>query len=331
MVVTQDCDILAIASSGGHLTQLLAVLKGMPGVPTRVATDDGVGDLTEARRRGWSIFPKVGRSPRRHLSNVGRQLLLMGDARPRLVFTTGSGWCLPAVLLSHLFGAKSLVLESFSRVEGPSGFAKVAYLFADRTLVQWPELSGRLPRATLVRPVFSARGAGEDAGGQGTFVTVGTHGRGMDRLVEAVDKLAEAGALPAPVFIQVGPGAFTPKHCEWTRTLGREEFSMRLAGAKLVICHAGAGIIGECLGLGKVPLVVPRDPARGEVVDDHQRLMALKLADEGLLRLCASESDIAAAVRSPASNVASVRSQNAEDAERSLPSVASIVLKELGG
>jgi UDP-N-acetylglucosamine transferase subunit ALG13 len=111
--------------------------------------------------------------------------------------------------------------------------------------------------------------------------------------VESVDGAAAHGLLPTPVFVQIGAGSYEPRHCGWARSLSRHEFASHLDGAELVISHAGAGVIGQCIQRRKVPLVVPRLKEAGEVVDDHQAATADRLAREGLIVLCGDISRLA--------------------------------------
>jgi len=50
-----------------------------------------------------------------------------------------------------------------------------------------------------------------------------------------------------------------------------------------VVGHAGAGFVTSCLREGRRPLVLPRLGRYAEHVDDHQRQLAAKLAQLGLL------------------------------------------------
>ncbi|MGC8000415.1 glycosyltransferase, partial [Salmonella enterica] len=52
--------------------------------------------------------------------------------------------------------------------------------------------------------------------------------------------------------------------------LGGEEIAAQYAAADLVISQVGPGTIADANRAGHRPIVVPRDPRLGEVVDDHQ-------------------------------------------------------------
>ena len=64
--------------------------------------------------------------------------------------------------------------------------------------------------------------------------------------------------------------------------------------ARVVVSHGGVGSILIALTHGKQPLVVPRLKRFGEVVDDHQLLLARRLAHEGLIGLVEDPADLGA-------------------------------------
>lgn len=106
------------------------------------------------------------------------------------------------------------------------------------------------------------------------FVTVGGQ-MTFDRLVSAVDAWADPAVrrgrgAPPEVFAQTGPGTLRPLHIGWTRMLTPVEFRRRVAGASLVVAHAGMGTILTTLEAGRPLLVMPRRGDLGETRNDHQ-------------------------------------------------------------
>ncbi|MEU7804106.1 glycosyltransferase [Micromonospora arborensis] len=115
------------------------------------------------------------------------------------------------------------------------------------------------------------------------LVAVGTDTHPFDRLirwledwhrgVEDVGLTIQHGHTRAPAV----PGAVT--------FLGHGELQTAMAEADLVVCHAGPATILEARRQGHLPIVTPRDPARGEHVDDHQLLFARRLGAAGMVAL----------------------------------------------
>lgn len=113
------------------------------------------------------------------------------------------------------------------------------------------------------------------------FVTVGNY-LPFPRLITAVDQLKAQGVIEDEVLLQVGGASeFNSERCKVARFLAPEEFERALREASVIISHPGAGTLIQALGVGKVPVVMPRRKQYGEHVDDHQFEVAKALAAEG--------------------------------------------------
>ena len=113
------------------------------------------------------------------------------------------------------------------------------------------------------------------------LVTTGTNGAPFDRLLRAVE-LLPAGE---PVVVQHGPSSLRPPGCDCVDYVSFSKLVELVQDAQLVITHAGVGSILVALMNGKRPVVVPRLPRFGEIVDDHQFDLARKLSDADLITL----------------------------------------------
>ena len=110
------------------------------------------------------------------------------------------------------------------------------------------------------------------------FVTVGTHEQSFKRLIKKVDQLVEKGVITEDVFMQIGyTRDYTPIHCSYKELITNEEMQEYSEKARIVITHGGPGSIMLPFQLGKIPIVVPRNPEFEEHVDQHQILFTKKL------------------------------------------------------
>jgi UDP-N-acetylglucosamine transferase subunit ALG13 len=122
------------------------------------------------------------------------------------------------------------------------------------------------------------------------LVLLGTDIHPFDRLVTWVQRwLADSGAAAPRCFVQYGSSAApeSPAHDELQRLVGE---------ASVVVCHGGPATIAECRQAGRLPIVVPRDPALGEHVDGHQQRFARMFGRSGLVRLAETEGELRAAL-----------------------------------
>ncbi|MEU7613783.1 glycosyltransferase [Micromonospora sp. NPDC049204] len=117
------------------------------------------------------------------------------------------------------------------------------------------------------------------------LVAVGTDKHPFDRLVDWLAQWHAQATDEVGLTVQHGhtrapylPGAVP--------FLGHDALQQAMAEADLVVCHGGPATILEARRHGHLPIVVPRDPARGEHVDDHQLLFARRLGAAGLVALC---------------------------------------------
>jgi UDP-N-acetylglucosamine transferase subunit ALG13 len=100
------------------------------------------------------------------------------------------------------------------------------------------------------------------------FVTIGTMWP-FDRLVRAMDALAAADPQ-TEMLAQIGKGRFEPRHMRWVRLMDRAAYAATVAGADLVVAHAGIGSVVTAGEHGKPIVVLPRKAALGEHTTDHQ-------------------------------------------------------------
>ncbi len=127
--------------------------------------------------------------------------------------------------------------------------------------------------------------------GDFVFVTVGTDHHRFDRLVDMCE--AWAADRDVSLFIQTGtsrpaaPGS-------GAAYLPFPTMADAMAGAAAVVCHGGPATIMLARQCGRTPIVVPRDPTRGEHVDGHQQEFSRWMADKGQVVLAPEETDLVA-------------------------------------
>lgn len=148
------------------------------------------------------------------------------------------------------------------------------------------------------------------------FVTVGTHEQPFDRLMREVERLAAAGGL-SDVTVQYGYSTVIPKGCRCERFLPYGEMCRLYAEADAVVCHGGPSTFLEAMGYGKVPVVVPRQAAFGEHVNDHQVAFCRQFAERvGGIEVVDDVSGLAAAIaRARAASAGEIETNNAHFCE----------------
>jgi UDP-N-acetylglucosamine transferase subunit ALG13 len=127
------------------------------------------------------------------------------------------------------------------------------------------------------------------------LVTTGINGAPFDRLLRVVDDLETTEEL----VVQRGPSTLALRRARAIGFLPFDELGELVSSASTVITHAGVGSVLLAFMHGKSPIVVPRLPQHGEVVDDHQLLFARHLGAAGLVDLAEDPREIVGLLEHP--------------------------------
>lgn len=110
--------------------------------------------------------------------------------------------------------------------------------------------------------------------------TVGTDHHPFERMLDWMS--VAATELGLDVVVQRGA---TPDRAgiETIDYLPAEQLEALMVGADAVVCHGGPGTISLAIRTGHRPIVMARNPALGEHVDDHQMRYVARLAAAGTI------------------------------------------------
>lgn len=125
------------------------------------------------------------------------------------------------------------------------------------------------------------------------FVVVGNWPNGFDRLVRTVDRLKQRDVVQERVLVQLGGGSYLPKHAEYFRYCDSDEFNGCLRNSRMIIAHAGVGVMTSGVRAGKPVIVLPRRAELGEHYDNHQLETASQFELLGYVMVAHQEADIA--------------------------------------
>jgi UDP-N-acetylglucosamine:LPS N-acetylglucosamine transferase len=93
----------------------------------------------------WWAFSPTNRNLVNLVRNFFLAIYVLLKEKPELVMTTGAGVAVPFLILAHLFGARTVFVESITRVDSLSLSARLVSPFAE-VYVQWPELQKHYPK-----------------------------------------------------------------------------------------------------------------------------------------------------------------------------------------
>jgi UDP-N-acetylglucosamine:LPS N-acetylglucosamine transferase len=147
--------VLLVASSGGHLLELLQIADLWP--PQRrhwvtFHTTDAV-PLLAGERTTWAHYP-TNRNVVNLIRNFVLALRVVRRSRIQAVVTTGAGVSVPFAVVARLSGIGVVYIESMARITSPSLTGRLVYPFASSFFVQWPGLQRFFKRAQALGTVF---------------------------------------------------------------------------------------------------------------------------------------------------------------------------------
>jgi UDP-N-acetylglucosamine--N-acetylmuramyl-(pentapeptide) pyrophosphoryl-undecaprenol N-acetylglucosamine transferase len=287
---------LLVATTGGHLTQLVDIAARLP--------EDHDGErlwVTHENAQSRSLLngervmyvPYVGvKDVPGVLRNVPVARRLLGERCLTRAVSTGSGIALGFLPYLAARGVGAHYIESAARVNGPSLSGRILRVAPRvRLYTQYRQMAhGRWRYGGSVFDGYRPLEPGGFGAIRRAVVTLGTAAEfPFRRLLDAlVPLLGAGGALereqgqPVDTLWQTGGTPTEGLRIHARPWLPAAELGDALAAADLVVSHAGVGSCVAALNAGRCPVLVPREAARSEVGDDHQAQVAHELATRGL-------------------------------------------------
>ncbi|PPG43393.1 glycosyltransferase [Pseudoclavibacter sp. RFBA6] len=267
--------LLLIASTGGHLAQLVRLQKRLG------ASDESLWvtfdtEQSKSLLRGKRVLhvpyvaPRDWRAMLRAARIINRRLKV---EKFDSAVSTGAGLALAGLPMARKHKIPASYIESVSRVNGPSLSGRI--LYASRLAkMHTQHRAWARGRWIPVEPVLAEyRTAPVDLGTlpekPRMFVTLGTIR--PYRFDALVDRLLASGVDLSRTTWQLGVTDRDDLPGTVHEYMTADQFEENSRDADIVITHAGVGTVMDLLNLGKSPVVVPRRAASGEHVDDHQQ------------------------------------------------------------
>lgn len=143
--------MLLVASTGGHLAQLVALEDAWAGYERRWVTFRKADAQTSLVGEDvtWAYHPTT-RNARNAVRNFFLAWRLLLRWRPDVVVSTGAGVALPFFLVARVLRVRTVYLEVFDRIEIPTLTGRLCYPMSDAFALQWPDQLGVYPEGTVV-------------------------------------------------------------------------------------------------------------------------------------------------------------------------------------
>lgn len=116
-------------------------------------------DKADARSllEGEKMFPcyyPTNRSFKALVKNTVIAWKVLRKEKPDLIISSGAAVAVPFFYLGKLFGAKTIYIEVFDRIDASTMTGKLVYRVADKFIVEWEEMKQVYPKAINLGSIF---------------------------------------------------------------------------------------------------------------------------------------------------------------------------------
>ena len=145
--------VLFIASTGGHLSELLQLEPLFKKYNTYIITEktkSTIGLKDKYEKVNYLVY-----GTRHHklsyifkfLFNSFKSLLLYIKIRPEVIVTTGTHTAVPICYIGKIFGSKIIFIETFANSKTKTLSGRLVYPISNTFIVQWEEMLELYPKA----------------------------------------------------------------------------------------------------------------------------------------------------------------------------------------
>lgn len=147
--------VCLVGSSGGHLTHLYMLKPFWQNKERFWVTFDKAD--AKSLLEGEKMFPcyyPTNRSLKALVKNTVIAWKVLRKEKPDLIISSGAAVAVPFFYLGKLFGAKTIYIEVFDRIDASTMTGKLVYRVADKFIVEWEEMKQVYPKAINLGSIF---------------------------------------------------------------------------------------------------------------------------------------------------------------------------------
>lgn len=147
--------VCLVGSSGGHLTHLY-MLKPFWKDKERfwVTFDKGDARSILKDEKMYPCYFPTNRSLKALFVNTKLAMKVLRTEKPDLIISSGAAVAVPFFYLGKIFGAKTMYIEVFDRIDRPTMTGKMVYPVTDIFIVEWEEMKKIYPKAINLGSIF---------------------------------------------------------------------------------------------------------------------------------------------------------------------------------
>ncbi|MBQ8246553.1 MAG: UDP-N-acetylglucosamine--LPS N-acetylglucosamine transferase [Lachnospiraceae bacterium] len=147
--------VCLVGSSGGHLTHLYMLKPFWKNKERFWVTfnKEDAQSLLEGERMYPCYYP-ANRSLKALIINTKLAFKVLKKEKPDLIISSGAAVAVPFFYIGKLYGAKTIYIEVFDRIDHSTMTGKMVYPVTDKFIVQWEEMKAVYPKAVNLGSVF---------------------------------------------------------------------------------------------------------------------------------------------------------------------------------
>ena len=147
--------ICLVGSSGGHLAHL-NMLKPFWSREDRfwVTFDKEDARSILKEEKMYPCYFPTNRNLKNLIKNTFLAIRILRKERPDVIISSGAAVAVPFFYIGKLFGAKTVYIEVFDRIDKPTVTGKLVYPVTDKFIVQWAEMKKVYPKAINLGSIF---------------------------------------------------------------------------------------------------------------------------------------------------------------------------------
>lgn len=148
--------VLFISSTGGHLSELLALSPLFERYDYYIVTEKDKSTASLKKIHKNKIYYLVYGTkdywltyPFKFIFNCIKSFFIFFKIGPTVIITTGAHTAVPMCFIAKMFGRKIIFIETFANSDTKSLSGRLVYPIADLFIVQWENMLKHYPRATF--------------------------------------------------------------------------------------------------------------------------------------------------------------------------------------
>lgn len=147
--------VCLVGSSGGHLTHLYMLKDFWQNKERFWVTFDKLDSrsILQNEKKYYCYYP-TNRNFKNLIKNTFLAIKILRKERPNLIISSGAAVAVPFFYLGKLFGAKTIYIEVYDRINSGTLTGKLVYPVTDKFIVQWEEMKKVYPKAINLGSIF---------------------------------------------------------------------------------------------------------------------------------------------------------------------------------